>query len=166
MWLFKNILLDGAVLSVLATLFILVSLYVNPRIWLQDYPEGIQAAVPPKTEAEKRLSLIFGIPFLLVLFSVPLISTITLKHKADGHFAFSSLFLNAAGVAFTFNLIDWLLLDWLMFCAITPKFVIIPGTEGMQEYKDYFFHFRGFLTGTVFSAVAGLVIASGVWFIW
>jgi len=51
-------------------------------------------------------------------------------------------------------------LDWLLFCTITPGFVVIPGSEGMEEYKDYWFHFRGFLKGTIFSIAAGLVIAA------
>ena len=31
-----------------------------------------------------------------------------------------TLFANAFGVSFAFNLVDWLLLDWLLFCLITP----------------------------------------------
>jgi hypothetical protein len=46
-----------------------------------------------------------------------------------------------------------------MFCFITPNFLIIPGTEGMQAYKDYVYHFRAFLIGTILSIAAGLVIA-------
>jgi hypothetical protein len=42
---------------------------------------------------------------------------------------------------------------------ITPKRFVIPGSEGHPAYKDYYFHFRGFLIGTVFSAVMGLVAA-------
>ena len=46
-----------------------------------------------------------------------------------------------------------------MFCTITPKFVVIPGTEGMSGYKDYGFHFRGFIIGTLLSAISAVVIA-------
>lgn len=72
--------------------------------------------------------------------------------------SFFPLFFNAFGVVFIFNLVDLLLLDWLLFCFITPNFLIIPGTEGMQAYKDYGYHFRAFLIGTVLSIAAGLVI--------
>jgi hypothetical protein len=163
MLLINKILLDGAILSVLASCFILVSLAINPRIWLQDYPKEIQESVPPKTEKEKRLSLMFGIPFLAVLAIVPLISTFALKYQNNGQVPFLALFLNSFGVVFIFNLVDWLLLDWLVFCWLTPKFVVIPGTEGMPAYKDYSFHFRGFLIGTVFSGIAGAIIALVVW---
>lgn len=82
MLLIRNILLDGGVLSLLASLFIVVSLAINPRIWLHDYPKDIQAQVPPKTEQEKKLSLILGIPFLLLLIGVPFLSTYLLKQQS------------------------------------------------------------------------------------
>ena len=152
--------LDGLILSAIATVFILITMRLKPRIWLQDYPDDIQALVPPKTEEEKRLSLVLGIPFLILLFAVPFISTLALESLYQGDVSFFLLAANAFGVAFVFNVIDWLVLDWLMFCTITPQLVVIPGTEGAAGYKDYWFHFRGFLIGTVFSAVVGLVIGA------
>lgn len=157
-----KIILDGFLLSVIASSLLIVSLCINPRIFLQDYPKDIQAVVPPKTPSEKRLSLLLGIPFLLVLILVPFFSTLTIKQQ-DG--SFIALLLNAFGVAFIFNLVDWLLLDWLMFCTITPKFVVISGTEGMASYKDYGFHFRGFIVGTLLSFIGALVIAGIVFVI-
>jgi hypothetical protein len=43
----------------------------------------------------------------------------------------------------------------LLFSFINPKFLILPGTEGMKEYKDYFFHFKGFLKGSMLSVIFG-----------
>ena len=161
----SKIVLDGALLSFTASLLIIISLRFNPRIWLQDYPPDIQNQVPPKTEREKRLSLIFGIPFLILLVAVPFASTLTLKIQNGDTVSFLQLFLNAFGVAFTFNLVDLLLLDWFMFCTITPKFIIIPGTEGMEGYKDYFYHFKASIMGTILSVVFGLAVASIVSFL-
>ena len=158
-----KVVIDGAILSVIASLLIVVSLRINPRMWLQDYPQDIQNRVPPKTDMEKRQSLIVGIPFLVVLAAVPFISTLALKRQGGGDASFLQLFLNAFGVAFIFNLVDLLVLDWLMFCTITPRFLVIPGTEGMEGYKDYYYHFKASLIGTVISIVAGLVIAGIVW---
>ena len=161
----SKIVLDGAILSFTASLFIIVSLRFNPRIWLQDYPPDIQNKVPPKTEREKRLSLIFGIPFLILLVAVPFASTLALRIQNGDAVSFLQLFLNAFGVAFIFNLVDLLLLDWLMFCTIIPKFIVIPGTEGLAGYKDYSYHFKAAIIGTVLSVVSGLVIASIVSFL-
>ncbi len=152
-------LLDGAFLSLLASVYLLGVLRFNPRLFLQDYPEAIQGQVPPKTEAEKRQSLLIGIPFLILLAAMPFLSTLALKRQGGELISFLQLFLNAFGVAFIFNLVDLLLLDWVLFCYLTPSFMVIPGTEGMPAYKDYGYHFRASLIGTVLSLVAGLVIA-------
>ena len=160
-----QIVLDGAILSGIASIYLIAVLGFNPRLFLQDYPDEIQVMVPPKTDLEKRQSLIVGIPFLLLLFVVPFISTLVLKRQSGEMISFLFLFLNAFGVTFIFNLVDLLLLDWLLFCFITPNFLIIPGTEGMNEYKDYGYHFRAFLMGTVLSIAAGLVIAGLVIFL-
>jgi hypothetical protein len=161
----NKILLDGLLLSLTASLLLILGLIINPRLYLQDYPEEIQAAVPPKTPAEKRQGLLVGIPFLLTLLLVPFFSTLALKQAGGDSAGFVSLFTNAFGILFIFNLVDWLLLDWLMFCTITPKFLVIPGTAGMAAYQDYGYHFRAFLIGTAFSILGGLIIAASVLFI-
>ena len=161
--LFVHILRDGLILSLLASLFILVSIRINPRLWLGDYPKAIQAEVEPKSADEKRQSLMIGIPFLVLLFGVPLVSTWSLQATSPVAVPFLNLYVNAAGVAFVFNLVDWLVLDWLIFCTLTPDFLVIPGTKSNPAYKDYAFHLRGFIIGTILSAIAGLVLAGIVW---
>jgi hypothetical protein len=160
-----KIILDGLILSLFASVFIVISMRLNPRIWLHDYPPDIQAQVASKTRKEKRLSLLLSIPFLILLAAIPLISTLSLKRQYQGEISFFSLAIHAFGVAFVFNVVDWLILDWLMFCTITPRFVVIPGSEEAAGYKNYGFHFRGFLKGIVFSVVAGLIIAAITLFI-
>ncbi len=157
-----KILLDGCIVSIIASLWLMIILRVNPRIFLHDYPPEIQKKVPPKTDAEKRLSYWFGVPFILILLLGPFFSTLAVS--THGETQYGSLWLNAAGVMWIFNIVDWLILDWFVFCTLTPRFVVIPGSEGMPEYKDYRFHFLGFLKGTVFSILGGLLIA-GIVFI-
>lgn len=143
----------------LATIALLFIVLYNPRLMLQDYPPAIQEIVPPKTDAEKRQSTWLGMPFLLVLVIFPIYATFVFNARTGGEADFLSLWLYAFGIPFAFNLWDWLILDWLIFCTITPKGFVIPGSEGHPAYKDYFFHFRGFLIGTVFSAIMGLIAA-------
>jgi len=154
---------DGALLSVLASVWILLLLRLNPRLFLQDYPKDIRDRVPPKTPAERRTSLLLGMPFLILLMAVPSISTWRVKQDSVGHATLWALAAHAFGVAFIFNVVDWLVLDWALVCTITPSFVVIPGTAGLAGYKNYAYHFRGFLIGTVVSAVAGLVIGAVVY---
>ncbi|MCB0114928.1 MAG: hypothetical protein R2873_14715 [Caldilineaceae bacterium] len=156
-------LLDGIILSAISTIYLLGIMLINPRIMLGDYPKAIQERVPAKTEREGRLSLLIGVPFLALLLVAPLLSTWLLEQRSGDAVSFVQLFFNAAGVVFVFNLFDLLILDWLIFCLITPKFIMIPGSEGMAAYKDFGFHFRGFLVGTTLSIVVGLVVAGIVW---
>jgi hypothetical protein len=159
------IIFHGIILSLIGTFIILLSLRTNPRLWLQDYPQDIQRKVAPKTKAEKQQSLIWGIPFLITLIAVPFISSLRLKQQSGGAISFFMLFINAFAIGFIFNVVDLLLIDLLIVCAITPKFILIPGTEGASGYKDYRHHFKGFIVGTVLSVTGGLLIAIVVHFL-
>lgn len=52
--------------------------------------------------------------------------------------------------------VDLVVLDWLVFLTLQPRFVVLPGTEGMEGYRDLQFHVRGFAR----ASVASLVIAA------
>lgn len=143
----------------LATVCLVLLVLYDPRLMLQDYPPAIQEIVPPKTAREKRLTLWLGLPFLLILFVFPIYAAFEFQTRMGGQAGFAWLWLYAAGIAFAFNLWDLLVLDWLVFCTLTPSRFVLPGSEGHPAYKDYAYHFRAFLTGTVFSAVMGLVAA-------
>ena len=160
----SRVLTDGAVLSVVASVLIFGSLRANPRIWLQDFPQDIREAVPPKTAAERRQSLVWGIPFLTALLAVPTISTLLFKRQHPSAATYSALFLNAFGVEFLFNTVDLIIIDWLVLCWMTPRSFVIPGTEGLAGYKNYRHHFRGFVIGTLFSGVLGLLVATFAYF--
>ena len=158
----QQFLLDAAIYVGLATVLLLVLVFYNPRLMLQDYPPSFKAVVPPKTQQEKRLSTWLGMPFLLVLLLYPIYATFVFRSSREAGTGFLQLWLYAFGIAFAFNLWDWLVLDWLVFCTFTPNAFVLPGSEGHPAYKDYAFHFRGFLIGTGFSALMGL-IAAGIY---
>jgi len=132
----------------------------SPRLLLQDYPPAIQLVVAPRTTGEKRLSLVLGLPLICVLIGFPVYATFTAFRETDPQFLW--VWTYASGIAFAFNLWDWLVIDWIVFCAITPRWLVVPGTEGHPAYQDYFFHFRGFLIGSVFSVVLGAAAAGTV----
>lgn len=154
----SRLVLDGALYALVASVYLMAIMAINPRFFLHDYPKPIQAQVPPKADRERRLSFLVGVPFLVILIAGPLLSTLALNRRLGGGAPFVTLALNAAGVAFAFNLVDWLVLDSLIFCTWTPRFVVIPGSEGNPAYRDYAFHARGFAVGTGFSLMVGLVI--------
>ena len=154
-----RILIDGMVLSFVLGAILLLILRINPRLMLQDYPEDIKAGVPPKTPEERRKALPLAIPFFAALVGIPLHSTWLLKQQNGGQITLWAAFTNTYGVFMLFNLFDLVVLNWLMFCTLTPKFVVIPGSEGMAGYKDYAMHFRGFLIGCLLGIIPGAIVA-------
>ena len=152
----------GIPLSLVLSALLLAMIRANPRLMLQDYPKDIPAAVPPKTLTEQRQTRYWGAVLLLLALAFPVAAALSTKATRHG---FLGIFLSASGVPFLFNVVDWLILDWLIFCTFTPPFAVLPGTEGMAGYKNYAMHFRGFLIGTVFSATVGALIAVMVTFV-
>jgi hypothetical protein len=160
-----RILRDGASLSVVGATYLLVLLRFFPRIFLRHYPKEIREIVPPKSEKERRMSILLGVPFGLLFIGATFASALLWRASAQGSPSFWELFAHAFGVFFLFNLVDLLILDWLIVCKFTPRWVILPGSEHIAMPKAYFQHFKGFLTGTVVSVIGGLAIAASLHFL-
>lgn len=126
---------------------------VNPRMMLQSYPKEIQQAVPPKTSREKRYGIFFSIPILVVMIGYP--AFIGWYYTTS----YVSAFMLIWSMMLVFNLFDLLVVDWLMFCYITPGFIVIKGTEGHPAYKNYMFHLVGFIKGIVITAAISALLA-------
>ncbi|CAG5092231.1 Putative uncharacterized protein [Thermobacillus xylanilyticus] len=155
-----SIAVNGLVLSVSLTAVIVGTLAVEPRLLLRSYPADIRRAAGAQTAPERRTTRIFGLIFLLLLIGVPAVSTGLLERSRGGDMDFLTAFLNGIGILSCFNAVDLFLIDWLLFCTVTPRFLVIEGTEGMAGYKNYRFHFRGYIVGTMLAAIASLLIAS------
>ena len=146
---------DGALLSVVASTYLLVLLRFNPRIFLGHYPKEIRQVVPPRSEKEKRISLLLGL-----LIAAPVTSALVWRTSILGSHSFWDRFAYAFGVLFIFNLVDLLILDWLIVCWFKLRWVILPGTGHIVVPNPYLHHLREFLLGTVGLVVVGLVIAA------
>ncbi|WP_163857214.1 nitroreductase [Paenibacillus elgii] len=151
---FSQIFIEGMLLSIFFCIVIVGMLVYNPRLLLNDYPQSIQLSVPPKTSKETKLSKAIGAPFASLLMIAPFISTLYCDE-----ISFMVSFLHPFLVFIIVSLVDLVVLDWLMFCFITPDFLIIPGTKGMKDYKNYQFHFIAFLKGTVVYGVLCIIVA-------
>ncbi|MBN2051733.1 MAG: hypothetical protein JW760_14880 [Spirochaetales bacterium] len=154
MMLFLHCLVYNA-LAVSALLPIMVK---NPRYMMQDYPAEITEGLEGKTVKEKKESFLFGLPFISILFLYPLI--FSLYGKLGLHYTFFKNWMAVLVIALSFNVVDLLILDWLIFCSITPGWMVIPGTEGNPGYKNYLYHFIGFLKGCVFSVAGSIIFAA------
>ncbi len=147
--LIQRILIDGAILTAIIAPVVVLTLYINPRMALSDYPKDVQAAVPPRTKQELRLALLIGVPLILIILAAPLYSAWLLRQQNGGQLPYWMAFVTIFGVFLLPFLFDLIVLDIGMFSTWTPKFLVIPGTEGMPGYKDYGFHLKAHARGLV-----------------
>lgn len=154
-------LLYGTILSVFSGAVLLLGAWLNPESMVDDYPPDIRAQFGPMSTAARRHKKIVGLPFGVVLLGLLAISIMRLPEVT-----FFTVFVNTAVMLGLFNLVDLLLLDWLLFNIIRPRFMILPGTEGMAGYGDYGFHFRQFLKGMGGALIGSLLVAAIVALFW
>lgn len=149
---YGKILLDGGILSLAFTVIAAGGMMYDARLFLNkgDYPDDVLAAVPPKTKEEQRQALILGIPFFLLMVGFPVYSALSFINATGGAVTFWLLARHVFLVLMIMFFWDLVVLDWLIFCTITPSFVVIPGSEGIAGYKDYMFHLKGHTKGFFF----------------
>lgn len=157
-----RVLIDGGILTAIVAVVLVGILYFNPRIALSDYPPDVKAVVPPRTKRELQLGILISIPMLLVCVALPLHSVWLVKQQSGGIITYAMAFATLFGEYFLVSMFDLLVLDLWMFYTWTPKFLVLPGTEGLPGYKDYRPHLKAQLTKgnlllVVFSAVLALV---------
>jgi hypothetical protein len=156
---FQTGFLYGIVFSLLFSALLLVMIKINPEGLVDGLPPDIKARYGPVSEKTQRQHKPFVLLFFLIMLGVPLLSIRRYSLMTGGAPTFLDVFVIIFTLFLVFNIVDLLILDWLIFCTITPKFIVLPGTKGMAGYKDYGFHFRGFLKGCVICFVSGLVFA-------
>ena len=154
--------LYGVILSGVLFTLILGLVRINAEIMLKDYPPDIQAKYGPMSERSKRQRIPVAILVIVVLFGIVTLSFQDLGRDPQGDLSFFTAFIHLFVMFSVFNLLDWLVLDWLIVVTIRPSFIILPGTEGLAGYEDYRFHFRGFLIGTVITLVTSILVAAVV----
>ncbi len=156
----SEFLLDLLILTTVFTVFVVGTLRWKPRIWLHDLPADIQALAAPKTADEQRLTTILGAPFIVLFLGLPLLLTWDLKASLGADFSFFSAWLYAYALFVGVNLWDLIALDWIGISLVDPQRPPFPGTEGAAGWRDYAFHFYGFLKGCVIGLVFATFIAT------
>ena len=157
----RHALAYGSILSGISCVLLLGILWFNPEIMLNDYPPDIRAKHGPMSERSKRQRIPVAVLFGAVGLTIVAASFVEVRAGSGGHIPFQTAFVHLFVMFFLFNLVDLLILDWPLV-ALRPSFVVLPGTEGLAGYKDYRFHFRGFLIGTVLIFVMSLLMAGAV----
>ena len=138
----RRIVIDGALLSAAFSFLVIGSLWLDPRLWLQDYPPDIRAAVGEDVAAPVALRVPVSLVFLVILLGGLIISNRRLWMEAPESYGWKTAFAHTLILFWLVNLVDVLLIDWLFLVTLRPDFVVFPGTEGMAGYGDYLFHAR------------------------
>ncbi|MBI5667471.1 MAG: hypothetical protein HZC41_05640 [Chloroflexi bacterium] len=156
----SQILMDGLILSIAVGVVIIGSLAANARLWLHDYPAAMQAKVPPLTRRERQARLVVTALFLAAAVGALAYSGSRLLIANGGTVSFLTAYLHVFFVLNLFNLFDAVVIDWLLIAMLKPRFVILPGTEGMEYlFHDWGLHLRNYLKGILFCAVISLPTA-------
>ncbi|MBO3673879.1 hypothetical protein [Streptomyces sp. NEAU-YJ-81] len=130
------------VLVVLFAGVIVGGLLVARDALVDDYPPTIRERHGPQGARGKRAAGVMGALNAVIFVAVPIVGMVDLHGRADGGLGFWRAFVFGALVWLALVLFDLVILDWWLFCTVQPRFMVLPGTEGMAEYRDYGFHWR------------------------
>ncbi len=156
-----QIVTDGLLLSAVLGTVILISLYVNPRIWIQDYPEAIRVRIPPLNAHEKRQRIFFGVLFMGGMIGMTLYFGLQVRAQQGGAVSFGAVFAHLFLVFNIFNLFDALILDYLFLGLLRPAFALVPEVAGMEHVLvDARLHLVNYLKGIFFAALFCLPLAA------
>lgn len=131
---------------------------IDAEMLLNDYPPDIRAKFGPMSPETRLKAKIASMPLLVLLLSV-IVAAIAQLRQSTGELTFFNTFIFAILIFQVWNLLDLVVLDWFILMTLRPRFMILPGTEGLAGYKDYRFHFRKFINGMVLTLVLSTVIA-------
>lgn len=141
------------------------SVFLNPAIWLDDYPPDIRAAVGDSIPQPRVLQALVG-ALLAVIVIGGLIWSLRRLDSELGGIGFRLASLHTFLMFWIVNVVDVVVVDWLFFMTLLRSWVVLPGTEGLAGYDDYLFHFKGsFLSLTPWagSFVLSLLMGGGWW---
>ena len=156
--LFYDALSYGLVLSLVLTILVVISGTIALDMFVDNYPPDIKQKYGPMSKRAARLLPYIATLLFTTMLVVPTLGLFALQAEIDP-VPFLPALVFSGIVLLVFNIFDLIILDWLFFCTIQPRPMVLPGTEGMAAYRDYRFHFIGFLKGLGFTVVGSLLIA-------
>ncbi|MBI5950435.1 MAG: hypothetical protein HY865_02145 [Chloroflexi bacterium] len=152
-------LLWGTVFGVVFSIAMLIIGRVNAEMILNDYPPDIRAKFGPMSEKTRKQANLASLPLLATLGLIVVLGLGQLRNLT-GELTFVNTFIVTTTIFQVWNLIDLVLLDWFLLMTLKPRFMILPGTEGMAGYSNYGFHFHKFLNGTVFTLILSVIVTA------
>lgn len=145
------------VCCIVFTIIILPAQYKDPMSMIMSYPPPIIKKVEElpqyKGTIKQREKSHIGKKILGSIFFVVVLSVVA---YFSGCRSFREAFIHVFTLFLAVNIYDLVVLDWGIFCH--SRKLRIPGTEDMEkEYKNYIFHVKGAVVGTVLGVVVAFV---------
>jgi hypothetical protein len=149
----------GMMLSTVLTIMIVASFLINKEMWLQKYPPDVIARWGPISGKARRQHLVFAILFFGMMIGAMVYDVIRLVLVLGTPPSFLVIFASIVIVFALFNLVDAVIIDWLILMVLWPGLVVLPGTEGMSGYKDTRRWTINLIKGFALAPIAGLLVA-------
>jgi len=132
--------------------------YLKPLSMINSYPIAIQnkvleLGIITKDQMSRSKKTVIKKIIALILFVFIMAFVVSRFNNAK---SFIEGFKYSYLLWVIVNLWDALIIDCLWFCH--SKRVQIKGTEGMKEYKDYLFHIKGALKGSLYGIPACILV--------
>jgi len=152
------LLFECLIAIVLFTIIVLPVGLINPKYIVGDYPPAIiKRCVELKIIPERKTRFTKKEIIKKIIACIVFVTLLAfIVHKFNGANTFASGFINSYIIWLAVCWYDALILDCIFFCNI--KRFRIPGTEDMKEYKDYLFHIKGSIRGSLIGLPACIVI--------
>lgn len=132
---------------------------MNPEMMLNNYPPDVRTKYGPMSEQTRKQANVANLLLLGALALIVILGLAELR-SFSGKLTMGDTWIMTTVIFQLWNLIDLVLLDWLLFVTFKPRFMILPGTEGMAGYNDYGFHFQKFLKGIVITLILSAVVTA------
>jgi hypothetical protein len=160
---FKTVVIDSLIFAGIANLYVfLLMITTSPRVWgYSDYPDAVKEKVPPPTRKEKLTAALSGLPWFVFLLVYPFFASFQMRAALGGDIAYGVAFIHFFVMYQLASLVDLVFLDWLIISKITPRFVIIPGSDE-ADYKDFSHHYRGHGRAALIMTGLAFVFAAAV----
>jgi hypothetical protein len=154
----------GMLLGAVVTVMTVVSFLINKEMWLEDYPPDVKARWGPISGKARRQHFLFAISFFGVLIGALVYDVIRLEQVPETPPSFLAIFASIVIVLALFNLVDAVIIDWLILQVLWPGLGMLPGTKGMAGYKDARRWLKNLLQGFALAPLAGVLVAAVVFF--
>ncbi|MDA3811706.1 MAG: hypothetical protein PF518_15415 [Spirochaetaceae bacterium] len=157
------ILMHGLIYTGGFVLIILISVLINPRIWMQDFPEDIKTNITPKSNKEIKQTFVTGFLFALFIVGFPLYSLSEILSSSQDIFKFSSLLLFSFSIMMICNIFYWLIFDLLIFNLIISHIRIVPEMKKKFKFPGWKRQIFGLFIGILTCGFISLFVATIAW---